>query len=89
MTDIARWEEQWKRINRWFERFSQTARGRDHDRESDAYQDEAHAFFLNCFHLKDWLKNDPASGVPAADVEGFVARLRFRFAQISPTARST
>jgi len=28
--------------------------GADHDRESDAYQDEAYAFFLNCFHLKDW-----------------------------------
>ena len=45
---------QWKRVGRWFERFSNTARGRDHDRESDAYQDEAYAFFLNCFHLKDW-----------------------------------
>lgn len=25
---------------------------------SDNYQDEVYAFFLNCYHLKDWIKND-------------------------------
>jgi hypothetical protein len=74
MSEAPLWEEQWKRVGRWFERFSNTARGRDHDRESDAYQDEAYAFFLNSFHLKDWLKNDPASSVAASDVEAFISR---------------
>jgi hypothetical protein len=57
----------------WFERFSQTSRGREHDRESDAYQDDVYAFFVTCFHLKDWLKNDPAASASASDVESFVA----------------
>jgi hypothetical protein len=25
---------------------------------SDHYIDEIHAFFLNCYHLKDWIKHD-------------------------------
>ena len=73
MSEQAPWEQQWERVQRWFERFSNTAGGRAHNRHSDSYQDEVYAFFLNCFHLKDWLKNDPASAVAAAGVENLVA----------------
>jgi hypothetical protein len=73
MGELALWEQQWKRVGRWFERFRETAKGRDHKRESDAYQDEAYAFFLTCFHLKDWLKNDDASSAAASDVEDFIS----------------
>jgi hypothetical protein len=86
MSELSPWEEQWKRVGRWFERFSDTARGRDHNRESDAYQDEVYAFFLCCFHLKDWLKNDPVSAAAASDVENLIAgRPCCRFA---PTLRT-
>jgi hypothetical protein len=73
-TADAPWEQQWKRLGRWFSRFRKTAEGRDHDRESDFYQDEAYAFFQNCFHLKDWLKNDDASSAAASDVEDFISQ---------------
>ncbi|MEX2644957.1 MAG: hypothetical protein WD249_01720 [Gaiellaceae bacterium] len=36
--------------------------------------DEVYAFFQNCYHLKDWLLNDPASASAAADVEKFISR---------------
>ena len=74
MSDLHRWEEQWKRVGRWFERFEATAKGRVHDRESEAYQDEVYAFFQNCFHLKDWLKNDEASRTAAGDVEQLIKK---------------
>jgi hypothetical protein len=72
MTEAAQWQQQWQRVGRWFERFANTAGGREHDRHSDHYHDEIYAFFLNCFHLKDWLQNDPASASAASDVERFV-----------------
>ena len=43
-------------------------------RDSDHYQDEAYAFFQNCYHLKDWLKHDPATSALAGDVEGYITK---------------
>ena len=63
----------WDRVQGWHERFAETDQGRIHDRSSDLYQDEAYAFFVTCFHLKDWLKNDASSAAVATDVEQFVA----------------
>ena len=37
------------------------------------YKDDAIAFFQACYHLKDWLKRDPASRDKASDVEDYVA----------------
>jgi hypothetical protein len=68
-----KWREMWDRVQRWYERFAETDQGRTHDRPSDFYQDEAYAFFIACFHLKDWLKNDPLSSAVATDVEQLVA----------------
>lgn len=47
--------------------------GRAHDVSSDNYVDEIYAFFQNCYHLKDWIKND--ASLPDAirrGVEGFI-----------------
>jgi len=65
----SRWREQWDRVQRWYERFREIDAGRIHTRASDFYQDVAHAFFVDCFHLKVWLKNDPTSGIDSRDVE--------------------
>jgi hypothetical protein len=55
------------------ERFRAISQGRKHDMESDNYLDEIHAFFQNCYHLKDWIKNDPAVAQTARDaVETFI-----------------
>jgi hypothetical protein len=67
------WTEQWKRVQRWFSHLSDTNRGRTHDRESDYYQDEAYAFFQNCYHLKDWLKHDRATSALVSDVETVIS----------------
>jgi hypothetical protein len=67
------WEDQWRRVERWFDRFAATANGRKHVDASDNYQDEVYSFFQNCYHLKDWLLNDPTTGVVRGDVEAYIS----------------
>ena len=59
-------------MRRWYERLGLIAAGLDHTQPTDFYEDEVLAFFQNCYHLKDWLKGDLASGVSAKEVETYV-----------------
>ena len=48
---------------------------------SVAYGDDLHHFFQDCFHLKDWIKNDPVSGSASGRIEAeFQAELPLRIA---------
>lgn len=52
MTPHSTWREQYDRMCRWQERiFGRTPIDQE-------LEDDAHAFFTSCFHLKDWLKHD-------------------------------
>jgi len=67
------YREQYDRMKRWYERFEAINQGHRHEVSSDYYLDEIYAFFENCYHLKDWIKND--SAVPVNDkkvVEGYI-----------------
>ncbi len=57
------WQRQWARVNRWYDRFGKIDAGVEHYKSSDFSDDEMWSFFINCYHFKDWLKNDPASGL--------------------------
>jgi hypothetical protein len=72
MTD---WNQQWDRVQRLYARFTSLNEGRESRHESsEDYQDDVYAFFVACYHLKDWLKNDPATGkVTLGDVETHVS----------------
>lgn len=50
--------DQYERMKRWYRRFASLDHGRSHDVTSDNYVDEIYAFFMNCYHLKDWIKHD-------------------------------
>jgi len=65
--------EQLERVRRWYQQFQEIAQGRSHNRPSDFYEDIVYSFFMNCYHLKDWIKNDSASGPLSARVEGFIS----------------
>jgi len=67
-----KYQEQWDRVKRYYKLFEKIDQGRLHDCPSDYYQDEVYAFFLNCYHLKDWIKNDKSVGV--ADIESKVEK---------------
>jgi len=53
------YREQYERARRWYARLEALDVGRDHTVESDNYVDEVYAFFMNCYHVKDWIRNDP------------------------------
>ncbi len=58
MKNPSAYHTQYNRMKRWYERFVAIDQGRLHDTSSDNYLDEIYAFFMNCYHLKDWIKND-------------------------------
>lgn len=76
MRKPTKYNEQLDRVKRWFERFKEIEEGRSHDRQSDNYQDDVYAFFMNCYHLKDWIKNDTAASSVAGKVEDYVSNSR-------------
>lgn len=51
--------EQFERVKRLLRRFKALGQGIDHTQHSANYDDDVHSFFQNCYHLKDWIKNDP------------------------------
>lgn len=54
------WEEQLNRARRWYERFKELNGGINPTMPSENYIDDALAFFMFCYHIKDYLKHDPA-----------------------------
>jgi hypothetical protein len=62
-----RFQEQFERMDRFMMKVV-FATGRPAD-----YEDDLWAFFQNAWHLKDWIKNDPATGVESR-IEEAVAR---------------
>ena len=63
--------EQFERVKRYLNRIKQINDGKTHDQASQNYDDEIYAFFQNCYHLKDWIKNDPACS-SWSDVENLI-----------------
>lgn len=58
MTELRKYQEQFERMKRWYERIKKIEQGRPHNLPSDHYHDEVYAFFMNCYHLRDWIEKD-------------------------------
>jgi hypothetical protein len=58
MPNLSKHKEQFERVRRWYERFKSINDGQIHNKNSDFYLDDVYAFFINCFHLMDWIAND-------------------------------
>jgi hypothetical protein len=56
----APYEEQFERVKRYLSKFEEINDGKIHDQSSSHYDDDVYAFFQACYHLKDWIRNDPA-----------------------------
>jgi len=70
---LRTFEEQFERVKRWYVGFEKIDQGKAHHAHSDYYQDDVYAFFLNCYHLKDWIKNDhTVPGPVRGKVEDFI-----------------
>lgn len=60
-------------MKRYYARFQKLNDGRPHDVSSEEYFDDVYAFFQNCYHFKDYLKNDPVFTKHSNhDIEKFV-----------------
>lgn len=55
----AKYIEQLERTKRYLKRFSDITNGIPYTQTSRGYEDDVYAFFQNCYHLKEWIKNDP------------------------------
>jgi len=70
-----RYLEQYERMRRSYDRFREIKPGLTKKISSD-YEDDIYAFFMQCYHLKDWIKNDTSvkTRTPdiGTDVEQFV-----------------
>lgn len=64
------WEWQWDRVRRHLEEVRAVYTGRPGG--TDAALDVIQTFFEAVHHLKDWLRNDPASGVTRADADALI-----------------
>lgn len=69
---MTKTEEQFNRINRWFNLFNDINNGIKHEKESDYYQDMVYSFFQNCHHLKDWIVNDNDNSISNDIVEKYI-----------------
>lgn len=69
--------EQYERVKRWYQRLKNINDGKENNLSSDYYQDEVLAFFINCYHLKDWIMNDNSAEISSKDVEDFVKQSEF------------
>lgn len=65
---MSRWREQLDRVERFLERIDRDDVG---ELDRTEYEDFLWSFFQHCWHLKDWIKNDPnlPSSVDPDDVE--------------------
>ena len=66
------YREQVQRLERNYQRLAQIDQGRRHDMGCENYRDEVYFFFLNCYHLKDWLINDSGFPGSSTDVENYI-----------------
>ena len=67
MESTGRWQEQWKRVLRYHARLIERSVSPSGTQSIETLVDDAYAFFLNCYHLKDWLKRDPSFSAASAD----------------------
>lgn len=73
MPVLKKYTEQFKRMQRWYETFKQMDEGIAHEQSSEVYTDIVYAFFQNCYHLKDWIKNDNSVTLPeGVNIEHFI-----------------
>ena len=54
-----KWQDQWDRLRRWHQRLQPIrAKLPANNPEKALALDDVFAFFMNCYHLQDWVKKD-------------------------------
>jgi len=58
VAELRKHQEQFERMKRWYERIKKIDQGMPHNLHSDYYCHDVYAFFVNCYHLRDWIEKD-------------------------------
>lgn len=68
--------EQFLRVERWFTRLQNAVVAHPQVRpiDEDYYLDDLYSFFVNCYHLKDWIEKDEAIICTKSEIESFLAK---------------
>ena len=76
----SKYLEQYERMQRTYDRFREIKSGLAYKVPSD-YEDDIYAFFMHCYHLKDWVKTDKSVKTTkpniGSDVERFIHESEF------------
>ena len=64
--------DQLNRVIRWYRRFQQINEGIQKGASFEGQYDDMLAFFMNCYHLKDWIKNDISDDSLNTVVEDYI-----------------
>ena len=77
MVPKFKYKEIWATSNHFYEKIKQIHEKRPIEKQwetyRETYRDYAHNFFLFCYHIKDWIKNDPAVDKSVKDaVEDYI-----------------
>lgn len=67
---LTTWRSQFERMKRSYARVTGPYQS------SVEFEDDLHHFMQDCWHLKDWIKNDPSAGIGAAEIEKYVGDYR-------------
>lgn len=69
---MAEYKKQYNRMSRWLEKIEEIAEMGEREINPVELQDLFITYFQTCYHLKDYLKNDPNVGVSESSVESFI-----------------
>lgn len=72
----AKYIEQFLRVERWFSRLLDDSLARPEKQQitKEYFQDDLYSFFINCYHLKDWIEKDDSIICTKSDLESFLAK---------------
>lgn len=69
---MSEYAKQYEMMIRWLDRIEGMAEKGEGEIDTVDLKDYFIAFFQTCYHLKDYIKNDPSAGIADRDVETFV-----------------
>ena len=72
------YEEQLGRAQRYYDRFQRVTNGIETSTPTAELVDDIHSFFIHCYHVADYLKNDPTYTKHSDQViDDYVRKTRF------------
>ncbi len=79
---MSSFKEQYERVKRYLKRIQY-----GEQKDTTDYMDDLYSFFINCHHLKDWVKKDKSTRLTNDEVDDFVkSKLSLRICAALATA---